>query len=103
MATVEFVQKDGTTVVGTAECGSLMELARACGVRGIEGQCGGVMSCGTCHVRVSPEWRDRIGAASPDEVDLLEFEDGFSEASKLSCQIPISNEVDGLVVHVVGE
>lgn len=101
MSKVTFIQRDGAVRVGSADHGTVMELALATGAHGIEGQCGGVMSCGTCHVHVAPEWIDRVGTATDDEVDLLEFEDGFDPSSRLSCQIPLTADTDGLVVTIV--
>jgi 2Fe-2S ferredoxin len=103
MAKVTFIEASGTTREGTAETGTVMALAVAIGVRGIEGQCGGSISCGTCHVRVAPEWLDRAGRPSAFEQDLLEFEEGVSDHSRLSCQIAITPEIDGLTVTVMGK
>lgn len=103
MATIHFLTGDGQQKSGQAERGSVMELAVRLGVPGIEGQCGGSMSCGTCHVRLSPDWAARLGPASPIEADLLEFEEGYSPESRLSCQIAIGPEIDGLTVTVMGK
>ena len=103
MVTINFIQPDGTLRQGVAPGGSVMELARANGVRGIDGQCGGCVSCGTCHVQIPPEWIDRVGPASASEVDILEFEPNFTENSRLSCQIEVTPTIDGLVVHVMGK
>ena len=67
---------------------------------GIIGACGGVCSRATCHIRVKPEWVDRVGCPGEDEKDLLELEDGADERSRLSCQIEMTDELDGLVVEV---
>lgn len=103
MVTITFIQPDGTPREGNAPGGSVMELALATGVRGIEGQCGGCVSCGTCHVQIPADWIDRVGRASASEVDMLEFEPGFAENSRLSCQIEVTPAIDGLVVHVMGK
>ncbi len=100
MPTVRFREKDGTIREGAAEDGSVMELALRLGVRGIEGQCGGSISCGTCHVHVAPEWQERAGPATQAEIDMLEFEPTFGPASRLSCQIVLTPELDGLTVDV---
>lgn len=99
---IGFVQRDGTVVSGTANVSSVMELALELGVRGIEGQCGGFVACGTCHVHVPEEWIERIGRASPDEVTMLEYEPTFSPLSRLSCQIVLEPDLDGLVVIIPG-
>lgn len=83
--------------------GNLMEAAVREGVEGIFGDCGGVCSCATCHVQIDPAWMDRVGPASEAERDILDLEDGANERSRLCCQIEASNELDGLIVQVVGE
>lgn len=100
MPTIRFREADGTIREGSAEGGSAMELALRLGVRGIEGQCGGSISCGTCHVHVPPDWIDRTGPASKAEIDMLEFEPGFGPASRLSCQIELGPALDGLTLDV---
>lgn len=99
---ITFVQRDGAVISGTADVSSVMELALELGVRGIEGQCGGFVACGTCHVHVPEEWIERIGRASPDEVTMLEYEPSFSSLSRLSCQIALASDLDGLVVTIPG-
>ena len=72
-------------------------------IRGIEGDCGGTCSCGTCHVHVLPEWINVTGVANDDnaELSLLEYEPNFDDKySRLSCQIVLKKEHDGLVVIV---
>jgi 2Fe-2S ferredoxin len=100
MARIRFREKDGTIREGSATTGSAMQLALAIGVRGIEGQCGGSISCGTCHVHVPQDWIDRTGQASAAEADMLEFEPGFGPTSRLSCQIAITPALDGLTLDV---
>ena len=78
-----------------------MEIAKHEGVAGIYGDCGGVCSCSTCHVKVHPEWIGRVGRATEIEQDLFEDEELADERSRLSCQIEMSQELDGLVVEVV--
>jgi 2Fe-2S ferredoxin len=102
MPVISFQQQDGTITIGETCSGSIMALAVELGVRGIEGQCGGYLACGTCHVHIPPEWIDRVGRASPDEVTMLEFEPSFSPLSRLSCQIEVGPDLDGLVVIVAG-
>lgn len=100
--TIGFVQRDGTVVSGSADVASVMELALELGVCGIEGQCGGFVACGTCHVHVPEEWIERVGRASPDEITMLEYEPSFSPLSRLSCQIALAPDLDGLVVTMPG-
>ena len=72
MIRVTFVAHDGTVREVAGEAGqSLMALAVATGTPGIDGDCGGAMACGTCHVLIAPEWHDRSGAASEYEESLL--------------------------------
>lgn len=103
MARIDFITRDGGRKSGEASGGSVMQLAVGLGVAGIEGQCGGSMSCGTCHVRIPAEWAERLGPAQAIEADLLEFEEGYSELSRLSCQIEITPDLDGLTLTVMGK
>ena len=68
---------------------------------GILGECGGVLSCATCHVNVDPAWSANLPAAVSDELAMLDFTAAERrESSRLSCQIIMSAELDGLVVHL---
>ncbi len=101
MPRVTFVEPDGTEhQVEVANGLSIMEGALSNGVRGIDGDCGGNCACGTCHVYVAAEWRALTGEQSEMEHDMLEFAEGVREDSRLCCQIPMSDALDGLVVHV---
>lgn len=81
---------------------TLMEAAVQAGIDEIEAQCGGGMSCATCHVYIAEEWRGRTGEASEMENELLEGADYRTGASRLSCQITLTEEMDGLVVYLPG-
>ena len=83
-----------------AEGRSLMEAATTRGVPGIIGECGGCLSCATCHVYVEPEWVDKLAARSPMEADMLDFAFDVRDNSRLSCQIKVSDALDGLRVRV---
>lgn len=100
MAKITFITSDGetTTVEGTS--GSVMELAVQNNIQGIDGDCGGVCSCATCHVHVDPQFTERTGEASEIEKDMLELDDNVNEYSRLSCQLTISEELDGLILRV---
>ncbi len=100
MTKVTFVEADGKAVVVENAEGTVMECAVENDVEGIDGNCGGVCSCATCHVHVAAEWLEKVGKASEDERDLLEFEDNVNERSRLCCQIEITDAIDGLVVAV---
>ncbi|PLK27786.1 2Fe-2S ferredoxin [Novosphingobium sp. TH158] len=79
---------------------SLMELAKARGVEGIAGDCGGGCSCATCHVYVSADWFARVGPPDDIEADMLDMAAEPRETSRLSCQITLSAELDGIEVTV---
>lgn len=80
---------------------SLMEAATARGVPGIIGECGGSMSCATCHVVVDPAWAGKAGEPSAFEEDMLDITEAERQpTSRLSCQIRMQAELDGIVLHV---
>ncbi|MFN3992107.1 MAG: 2Fe-2S iron-sulfur cluster-binding protein [Tabrizicola flagellatus] len=80
---------------------SLMQAATRHGVPGIIGECGGSLSCATCHVVVDPAWADRAGPPGAFEEDMLDItEAGREPTSRLSCQIRMSAALDGIVVRV---
>jgi ferredoxin, 2Fe-2S len=93
---------DGREItLDVAEGTSLMEAATSRGVPGIIGECGGSMSCATCHVVVATDWAERAGAPSAFEEDMLDItEVGREPTSRLSCQIKMSAALDGIVVSV---
>jgi 2Fe-2S ferredoxin len=82
---------------------SVMEGAVMNRVDGIVAACGGACSCSTCHVHVDPEWVERVGPPHDAERDTLELAIGVDERSRLSCQIQVTAELDGLVVHVADD
>ena len=98
--TITFITQDGAKVVVEDAIGTLMEVATEHDVEGIDGDCGGVCSCSTCHVKVKREWLDKVGAAEEIEQDMLDLEDETDERSRLCCQIEVVEEFDGLVVEV---
>ena len=97
-----YVQVDGERIVVDAEEGdTVMTAATGNLVPGIVGDCGGGMSCATCHVFVEDEWLDVIGRREADEDAMLETTAVAStERSRLGCQIQLDASRDGLVVHV---
>ena len=103
MAKVTYIQPDGTqrTCVNF-EGMTVMHLAVGNLVDGIDALCGGVMQCGTCHCYIDESWSDRVGAPSDDEAAMLEALEGVEvrPTSRLSCQIQLGEELDGLIVHV---
>lgn len=101
MAKITYIAFDGAErVVDVAPGLSVMEGAVRNNIAGITGECGGVMSCGTCHVHVDPAWFERTGTRSDAEVAMLEFNLDTTETSRLGCQIKIRDELDGLVVRM---
>ena len=76
-----------------------LDLARQARVRPhVEAECGGACACATCHVYVDEAWREKTGAPSPMEEDMLDFGFDVRPNSRLSCQIKVSDELDGLIV-----
>jgi 2Fe-2S ferredoxin len=101
MAKITFIGADGTRYEVDAENGStVMENAIRNGVPGIEAECGGACACATCHVYVGEEWRSATGEPEPMEEDMLDFAYDVRPNSRLSCQIRVSDALDGLVVTV---
>lgn len=99
MIRVTFVAHDGTAREVSGKAGqNLMALAVATGTPDIDGDCSGAMACGTCHVLVAPEWRDRVGPASEYEECLLSVTLEPGPNSRLGCQVILSEALDGLVV-----
>ncbi|MFH1517378.1 MAG: 2Fe-2S iron-sulfur cluster-binding protein [Pseudomonadota bacterium] len=101
MTKISLVAHDGTRFDIDAENGStVMENAIRNSVPGIEAECGGACACATCHVYVDEEWAEAVGAPAPMEEDMLDFAFDVRPTSRLSCQIKVRSELDGLVVHV---
>jgi 2Fe-2S ferredoxin len=102
MPDITFVQPDGSAHGFEAPEGvSLMQVATGVGVDGIVGECGGTLRCATCHVYVDEAWRDRLPPPSADELAMLAFTASERQpGSRLSCQIRITGELQGLAVQV---
>ena len=101
MPKVTFITPDGERTTIENAIGTLMEVATEHEIAGIDAICGGVCSCATCHVRVAEEWKEKVGPQNETEKDILDMEDGADESSRLSCQIELTDELDGLLVEVV--
>ena len=100
MPNIIFVTPDGTEHNVAVENGTtVMEAGRDANL-GIEGTCGGCLSCATCHVIVDVAWFPKPGAPGEDELDMLDLAFGRSETSRLGCQIEMSDDLDGLKVAV---
>lgn len=101
MAKVTYIEFGGEEHVVDLEPGrSLMQGGVANDVRGIIGECGGSCLCATCHVYVDPAWLDKLGEKSETEELLLEEVCDPQPNSRLSCQIQVSEELDGLLVRL---
>jgi 2Fe-2S ferredoxin len=100
MAKINFIDHSGETRTIDAEIGStVMEGAIRNGIPGIEAECGGACACATCHVYVDEAWQERVGAPTPMEEDMLDFGYDIKPNSRLSCQIKVTDALDGLVVR----
>lgn len=101
MAKITFVQPDGKSQTVTAEPGmTVMEAAKKNLIEGIEAECGGACACATCHVYVDDAWTAKVGKPADMEEDMLDFAFDVREQSRLSCQIKVTEALDGLVVSV---
>lgn len=101
MARITFIEADGRRHVVDAEHGrSLMEAGKKNGVDGILADCGGNCACGTCRIYVDEAWQPRLGERSELEEATLEIREAPGPDERLSCQITVSEELDGLVVRL---
>ncbi len=101
MAKITFVQPDGKSQTVTTEAGmTVMEAAKKNLIDGIEAECGGACACATCHVYVDAAWLSKVGKPADMEEDMLDFAFDVRDESRLSCQIKVSDALDGLVVKV---
>src|SRR5262249_32673915 len=100
MAKITYVDSEGTSRTVDGEIGAtVMETAIKNNIPGIEAECGGACACATCHVYVDHPWRPVVGEPSPMEEDVLAFGFDVWRSSRLSCQIKVTDELDGLVVR----
>jgi ferredoxin len=98
--TVSFIDPHARPVTATCEAGdNLLRVGQAAGLP-LEGTCEGQMACSTCHVIVAAEWFDRLAPAAEEEEDMLDFAAGARRTSRLSCQIELTADLDGLTVSV---
>lgn len=99
MAKIHFIEHNGTEHTVEAEVGeSVMLAAINNGVPGIDADCGGACACATCHVYVDENWLDKVGPVADCEDGMLSVSSDRQPNSRLSCQIEVSEELDGLVV-----
>ena len=100
MVKITFIDSKGTSRTVAAEVGAtVMEAAIKNGVPEIEAECGGACACATCHVHVDEAWREKTGEPSAMEEDMLDFAYDVKPNSRLSCQIKVREDLDGLIVR----
>ena len=101
MTKIIYIEHNGKEhVIDVAPEQSVMEGAVNNSIPGIDADCGGQCACATCHVYVDPAWHDRTGSPNDTERSMLEFTDGLTPQSRLSCQIKVSADLEGLVVRL---
>jgi len=101
MAKITFITHDGTEHAVDADNGvSVMNAAIDNLVPGIDADCGGECSCATCHVVVEDAWMAKVGQPGDREESMLDLNPEREATSRLSCQIPVTDELNGLVVKV---
>ncbi len=103
MVKVRFVTDKGEKVDAEGEVGiSLLEVAQSAGMP-LEGTCEGQMACSTCHVIFDRDWFRKLPEASEEEEDMLDLAAGVQPTSRLSCQIDLTDALEGLEVHIPPE
>ena len=101
MPNITYVSSDGTKSTVDATVGdSVMSTAVKTNVSGIDADCGGACACATCHVYVDAAWLGRLGEISEMERGMLDFANNTTATSRLSCQIAITDALEGLVVTI---
>ena len=101
MPKIVYIEPEGDRVEVDVEEGySVMEGAIMNGVEGIEAECGGACSCATCHCYVKEEWWDKLPEIDVIEDSMLEAATERRDNSRLTCQIPVTDELDGLTLEV---
>ncbi len=100
MPKITFIEHDGAKHEVDGELGStVMEIALRNDIGGIVAECGGSCTCATCLVHVDEAWFAKTGGPSPEENAMLDSAFEVKPTSRLSCQIKVTDELDGLVVH----
>ena len=104
MPKLTVITREGNeSTVDVADGLTVMEAIRDNGFDELLALCGGCCSCATCHIHVDPAFQDRLPAISQDEDDLLDSSDHRDDSSRLSCQIPFTDALDGLTVTIAAE
>ena len=100
MPKITYIDFEGTARTVEGKVGdSVMETATTNDLPGIDADCGGACACATCHVYVDDAWAALVGKPEELEAEMLDVADEVRETSRLSCQVKITEEMDGLVVH----
>ena len=100
---IRFIDRNGAvTEAEGAEGAALLDVAQAAGMP-LEGTCEGQMACSTCHVIVAKDWFDKMPPAVEEEEDMLDLAAGVTRTSRLSCQIELTEDLDGLEVRIPAE
>lgn len=95
-----FVSSQGERISADSEPGSnLLDVAQGAGMP-LEGTCEGQMACSTCHVIVAGDWFGKLQPATADEEDMLDLAAGVAQTSRLSCQIELTEALDGIEIHI---
>jgi 2Fe-2S ferredoxin len=101
MAKITYIEHGGTEHTIDVKPGlSVMEGAVKNNIPGIDADCGGACACATCHVYVDEAWREKTGTPTAMEESMLDFAEGVEPNSRLSCQIKVSDTLDGLIVRL---
>ena len=101
MSKITYIEHNGTShSIDVAPGMTVMQGAVSNGIPGIDADCGGACACATCHVYVDPGWMQTVGEPSPTEGDMLDCVEDVRQNSRLSCQIEVTAELDGLVVRL---
>lgn len=101
MPKITYIEHDGTTHEVDAGAGTtVMNAALDNLVPGIDADCGGECSCATCHVMINPEWMAKVGQPGDTEESMLDLNPERQDNSRLSCQIKVTEDLDGLVVNL---
>ena len=101
MAKITYIENNGNSHTIEIQNGlTVMEGAVQNDIPGIDADCGGGMACATCHVYVKEEWFDKLLKKEDGEEDMLDMAYEPNQFSRLSCQVIVSNEIDGLVVSI---
>ena len=101
MSKITYIENNGTShTIDVANGLSVMEGAVQNDIPGIDADCGGGMACATCHVYVKEDWFDKLLTKADGEEDMLDMAFEPKKNSRLSCQLTVSDELDGLIVNI---